>query len=261
MPPQTLIQQAAEAIILKEGNTIIKRRIIKGYRIKEIDEKLRLRRTRAEAKIIEKLQNTIDVPKILKADEKSKEIIMEFIDGKKLSEHLDELTLEQQKLICQELGKNITKMHDKEIIHGDLTTSNMILVENPCNKHNKTNKNNANNPPQNTDNLMINKNKEYNSVMPEQEEGMKEAKLIKTNESDAKNNFKVFLIDFGLSFHSKKIEDNAVDIHLLKQALESRHFQHWKVLFDSFLTGYNPKDKIQILKQLEKVELRGRYKH
>ena len=257
MPPQ-IIQQAAEAIIIKDNDNIIKRRIAKGYRIKEIDEKLRLRRTRSEAKIMEKIQEKINVPKIIKVDEKSKEIIMEFIDGLKLSDNLDSLNNSEQ--VCQELGKNIAKMHDLNIIHGDLTTSNMILVKNPHHENNKTNKNNENSPLQIADNLTINKNKKYNSVMPEQEDGMEEAKLIKTDKPNTKDN-QVFLIDFGLSFHSSKIEDKAVDLHLLKQALESRHFQHWQVLFGAFLTGYNPNDKIQILKQLEKVELRGRYKH
>jgi len=219
---QTIIQQAAEAIIIKDNNCIIKRRIAKGYRIKEIDEKLIARRTRAEAKIMEKLQNIVNVPKIIKADEKTKEIIMEFIEGKKLSENLDNSNLEQQKQIMQKLAEEIAKLHNENMIHGDLTTSNMILKENTCNKTNETTKTNENNPPQ-------------------------------------KNN--IFLIDFGLSFHSKKIEDKAVDLHLLKQALESRHFQNWHVLFNSFLLAYNPKDKTQILKQLEKVELRGRYKH
>lgn len=73
--------------------------------------------------------------------------------------------------------------------------------------------------------------------------------------------FKIYLIDFGLGFQNARIEDKAVDIHLFRQALESKHFKHWEKLFHSFLSGYSPKDKKQILERLEKVEARGRYKH
>ena len=74
-------------------------------------------------------------------------------------------------------------------------------------------------------------------------------------------NEEIYFIDFGLGFISRKIEDKAVDLHLLKEALEARHFEHWKILFDDVLKGYkNSKDSDKVLKQLEKVERRGRYK-
>ena len=77
--------------------------------------------------------------------------------------------------------------------------------------------------------------------------------------SKIKNKF-VF-IDFGLSFHSLRVEDKAVDLHLIKQALESKHFKHWEKLFHAVLDGYEPVHKEKIIRQLEKVEARGRYKH
>ena len=72
---------------------------------------------------------------------------------------------------------------------------------------------------------------------------------------------KVYLIDFGLAFHSTRIEDKAVDLHLLRQALEARHFLNYKKLFKAVLSGYNPENKVKILGQLKKVESRGRYRH
>ncbi|MCX6749275.1 MAG: hypothetical protein NTW17_00835 [Candidatus Pacearchaeota archaeon] len=73
--------------------------------------------------------------------------------------------------------------------------------------------------------------------------------------------FKIFFIDFGLGFISPKIEDKAVDLHLLKQALEAKHFTHWYELFNEVLKGYSfSKNSKQVLKQLKKVEARGRYK-
>ncbi|MBI2575092.1 Kae1-associated serine/threonine protein kinase, partial [Candidatus Woesearchaeota archaeon] len=73
---------------------------------------------------------------------------------------------------------------------------------------------------------------------------------------------KVYFIDFGLSFFSDKAEDKAVDLHLLKQALQSRHNAVWKQCFEAALKGYAktyPRHR-EVLARLEKVEKRGRYK-
>jgi TP53 regulating kinase-like protein len=74
-------------------------------------------------------------------------------------------------------------------------------------------------------------------------------------------NSKVYLIDFGLSYISSKIEDKAVDLHLIKQALEAKHFQNHEDLFKAFCKGYIWKDSKKILERLNIVEKRGRYKH
>lgn len=71
---------------------------------------------------------------------------------------------------------------------------------------------------------------------------------------------KVFLIDFGLSFRSQRVEDRAVDIHLLKQVLNSSHPKVAEEAWNSFLEGYRPEDREEVLEQLEEVEKRGRYK-
>ncbi len=72
---------------------------------------------------------------------------------------------------------------------------------------------------------------------------------------------KVFLIDFGLSFRSQRNEDKAVDIHLLKQVLNSSHPEIAEEAWDNFLEGYREYEKSEeVLKQLKDVESRGRYK-
>lgn len=70
----------------------------------------------------------------------------------------------------------------------------------------------------------------------------------------------VFLIDFGLSFRSERVEDKAVDIHLLKQVLNSSHPRAKDEAWENFLEGYDPEDREEILEQLKEVEQRGRYK-
>lgn len=199
---ENIIARGAEAVLIEQDGKIIKRRLKKGYRLEEIDEKLRKLRTRKEAKLLERAGKIIFVPKVLKVDEKKKEIDMEFIDGKKLSQYLDEFELKKQKEICFKIGEEISKLHENDIIHGDLTTSNMILKDE-----------------------------------------------------------RVYFIDFGLGFENGRIEDKAVDLHLLRQALEAKHFLHWKELFEEVKKGYKEyKDSEEVLRQFEKVEKRGRYK-
>lgn len=70
----------------------------------------------------------------------------------------------------------------------------------------------------------------------------------------------LYFIDFGLSYVSTRIEDKAVDIHLFKQALESKHHTVAHEAFKIFLDNYNPKSRVQILARLAVVEQRGRYK-
>ncbi len=222
MTPQT-IQQGAEAIIYKINNKVVKERIPKSYRLKELDNKLRKKRTKSEAKIINKLQGIIPVPELLADPGMGRMIHMQYINGKKLSEHLESLDYKQ---ICKQIAQTISKLHNQDIIHGDLTTSNMIYV-----KNNKTNKTPSSHP-----NLLIN-----NSNKGEQEG-------------------KVYLIDFGLSFHSHKIEDKAVDLHLIQQALNAKHFKIANQAIKIILNNYKPLRYKEILEKLKVVESRGRYK-
>jgi Kae1-associated kinase Bud32 len=197
-----IIAQGAEAKIILSNNFVIKDRIRKNYRIKELDDKIRKSRTKSEMKLLEKANKIINAPIPVQSKEFDK-IKMPFIDGKKLSDYLDYFQLEKQKEICKQIGTSIAKLHDNNIIHGDLTTSNMILKDNS-----------------------------------------------------------IFFIDFGLGYISTKIEDKAVDLHLLKQALEARHFKKWTLLWKSVESGYKTsKESSKVLEKLIAVERRGRYKH
>ena len=122
-----IVAQGAEAVLIRRGTELIKRRVVKGYRIKKLDEKIRKLRTRSEAKLLEKADNLIFVPKVLKVDEEGKELIMGFVEGAKLSQSLD--SMRNWREVCIAIGENIAKLHNEGIIHGDLTTSNMIWAE------------------------------------------------------------------------------------------------------------------------------------
>lgn len=215
----------AEAEIILSENFVIKNRVKKSYRVPELDEKIRKLRTRSEAKLLEKAAKIINSPKPLENKELFK-IKMPFIKGGKLSENLGGFDLKKQKEICRKIGESVAKLHDEGIIHGDLTTSNMIYVS----------------------------GNELDLVKNLSREKRRESK-------SKKENFKVFLIDFGLGFISRKTEDKAVDLHLFKQAVEAKHFKYWKEIFQEFIGGYKiSKDSGKVLEQFKKVEQRGRYK-
>ncbi len=190
----------AEAVLYKVDGHLVKERVSKSYRLPEIDNKIRKLRTRSERRLLERAYEVINVPKVLDHCDSAITVDMEFVSGLKLSSSLD--SLKNRKEICVKIGSQVAKLHDNGIIHGDLTTSNMILKDK-----------------------------------------------------------KVFFVDFGLGFMSDKIEDMAVDLHLLKQALESKHYLHYEESFKAVLRGYKKCKKFdEVLSRLDKVERRGRYK-
>jgi Kae1-associated kinase Bud32 len=117
------IAQGAEAVIYQKDNIIIKERIQKNYRISEIDGPLRRSRTRREAKVLQKLEN-FPAPQLLEFSDKEMTIKMELIPGEKVRDIITETNYVK---IGQEIGKKVAQLHNMDIIHGDLTTSNMIL--------------------------------------------------------------------------------------------------------------------------------------
>ncbi len=127
MEKEKIIAKGAEAVLIHKGDSLIKRRVSKGYRHPELDKWIRTRRTRRESKILDKVSKTINSPKLLNSDEAKTEIEMQFVGGKVLSDNLDKLSKKDSLKICFDIGSEIGLLHSMDIIHGDLTTSNMIL--------------------------------------------------------------------------------------------------------------------------------------
>ena len=163
----------------------------------EIDEKLRRNRSKAEFNIMRFLyESGLNVPRPLKYIESKKEIWMEKIEGKRLAE---EFSVND----ANSIGILVAEMHNFGIIHGDLTTANII-----------------------------------------------------------KNDKKLYIIDFGLSYHSSKDEDFASDIFLFKNALKSKHNDLYKEAYRSFLNAYKSKIRKEfkgIDTHLKDIEERRRY--
>ena len=74
---------------------------------------------------------------------------------------------------------------------------------------------------------------------------------------------KLFMVDFGLSHHTVKPEDHAVDLRLIKEILNSAHAKIMKKAWDNFILGYKAEVGtsrfLKILNLVADIESRGRY--
>tara|TARA_Y100000310_G_C20426165_1_gene689179 strand:+ start:223 stop:831 length:609 start_codon:yes stop_codon:yes gene_type:complete len=119
------IAQGAEAVLFKDRGTVIKERLSKSYRLPQIDESLRKFRTRREAKVLGKLQElNFPAPKLENFSDERMSIVMDFIPGEKLRDILRNGDEYQQ--LAKEVGEKVGRLHANDMVHGDLTTSNMI---------------------------------------------------------------------------------------------------------------------------------------
>jgi TP53 regulating kinase-like protein len=122
---KTLLKKGAEAniyIINWYGKKAISKiRVAKHYRHKLLDNEIRRHRTIREADMIYAAKKTgVISPFIYFIDPSHAEIIMEFIEGI----NVKEVVTPQ---LCSKIGRYAALLHDNNIIHGDLTTSNFIL--------------------------------------------------------------------------------------------------------------------------------------
>ena len=132
-----IIKQGAEAKLYSgtwNGNEcLVKERFVKNYRLPEVDKSLTKSRIKAEQKTTKRCEESgIKVPKLFHVDFNERKIYMEYfhkaITDKeyifKLEKSSDFNALDE---LCSKIGSIVGKFHANNIIHGDLTTSNMLI--------------------------------------------------------------------------------------------------------------------------------------
>jgi TP53 regulating kinase-like protein len=118
-----IIARGAEAVLSEEGGTLLKDRVRKGYRAPELDKRLRARRTRLESSALRKAAlGKVNVPRVLSVDDKTCKIEMDFLDGPTLK---NRFSIDLMPAVAEQ----VIRLHSAGIIHGDLTTSNMIIKD------------------------------------------------------------------------------------------------------------------------------------
>jgi len=130
--PNDIIEKGAEANIYPgrwmNESVIIKNRLSKSYRIEEIDTYLRKIRTKGEAKLLGEAKKCgVKTPIVFDVDKLENSIVMEKIQGTLVKYIIDNNDLPAVKQVCTKIGENLAQLHDCSIIHGDLTSSNLIL--------------------------------------------------------------------------------------------------------------------------------------
>ena len=123
--PDELIAKGAESNIVKSDylgeKAVLKDRIPKGYRISEIDNKIRRARCKLEARLLSDAKRAgVVTPILYDVNLADKSILMEEIDGVMVKDIIDED-------LAFKIGENISRLHSADIIHGDITTSNIML--------------------------------------------------------------------------------------------------------------------------------------
>jgi TP53 regulating kinase-like protein len=203
-----LLKKGSEADLLLIDwygkRALSKLRTQRFYRNPILDKELRHRRTIHEAEMLSKAKEArIRSPYVYFLDTCRNEIIMEYIEGAILKSVFSvDLALK--------LGECIAKLHSKNIIHGDITTSNFILENHSQNKHTE-----------------------------------------------------LAIIDFGLSFFSQRLEDMASDVRMLKEVLNSVHYEIFDQAFLNFSEEYSSFSPLgrgrKVLRKVDEIQSRGRY--
>jgi TP53 regulating kinase-like protein len=177
------------------------------YRLPELDKLIRSQRTVHEAQMIHQSKLAgVSSPHLYYLSPQESLLVMEFVEGRRLKTLLLEadLTKGRVEALAEEFGRNIARLHAAGIMHGDLTTSNVIV------------------------------------------------------DGDG-----LSLIDFGLAIHSLKLEDQAVDLRLIKETLTGAHYDVSKTFMHSLLSGYSSvlgeRRAEAATKKLAEIERRGRY--
>jgi TP53 regulating kinase and related kinases len=175
------------------------------YRHDSLDLTIRTQRTLHEAEMIHRAKEAgVASPLLFFIDVPRSTIVMEFIEGPRLKELVSSTQSAQVTPLFKALGKKVASLHSSGIMHGDLTTSNVI--------------------------------------------------------ASARG---LVLIDFGLSVYTMRLEDQAVDIRLIKETLTGAHPSQAKAALDALFEGYaefRGEAKLKaVARQLKDIERRGRY--
>jgi len=130
--PKEILAKGAESDIYSsywmDEETISKVRNGKNYRIKEIDEKIRKARTKKEAKLLTDVKKSgVRSPILYDIDLLNKSIVMEKIIGPLFKDFIETLDDNEKESLSIAIGENIGRMHKSDIIHGDITSSNIII--------------------------------------------------------------------------------------------------------------------------------------
>jgi len=124
-----LTGEGAEAKIYKTTllgeEVLVKKRIKKNYRVASLDEKIRKERTKKEARILSKLFTAgVNCPELKFCDASEFSVYFTFIKGGLAR------NCKLEKNFFRKAGEQLALIHEQGVVHGDFTTSNLIISKN-----------------------------------------------------------------------------------------------------------------------------------
>ena len=146
----------------------------------------------------------VPTPMVYWVDVHRYSIAMEFLQGKQLKQLVPDLAVDRLQEVTSEFGKLIGLLHRGGVVHGDPTTSNVIVNQEP----------------------------------------------------------NIWLVDFGLAEMNATVEMKGVDLHLMKRAFETTHWDLETIMWNAALDGYRTiqgHETEQVLDRVEEIRERGRY--
>ena len=97
------------------------------YRLQVLDEAIRRQRTVHEAEMIHLARKAgVVSPFLYNVDIKSSTLVMQFVRGDRVKDLVESLSGSQLDRLFFEFGQDVAKLHHFGIMHGDLTTANVV---------------------------------------------------------------------------------------------------------------------------------------
>ncbi len=199
----------AESVIFKvnlwDNQFVLKWRQTKPYLLKDIDSQLNKTRTSRECKMLTTARTLgVPTPAVYSVDLINYTILMDYIEGTQFKQMANTLSSERLTKLCHQFGHLIAVLHRADMVHGDPTTSNLIV--------------------------------------------------------DSKYN--LWMVDFGLSEMNATVEMKGADLHLIRRALETTHWDLEEVMLTATLDGYLDtleEDANDAISRMSEIRERGRY--
>jgi TP53 regulating kinase-like protein len=208
-PKGTLLYRGAEADVIKAEwcgmPAVYKVRKRLPYRLAELDAEIRRQRTLREGEMIRSAKRTgVCAPYLYFVDPGRATLVMEFIEGERMKDLVSSIPSRESSPLFDQLGAEVARLHAAGIMHGDLTTANVL-----------------------------------------------------------RRNRELVFVDFGLSVHSSRVEDHAVDLRLIKETIVGAHSEIAQPALASLFHGYGgvvgDRRAAAVFRQLKAIERRGRY--
>ena len=109
--------------------TVRKLRLPKAYRVEPLDQALRARRTTHEAQLLHDSKRAgVPAPTVFLLDTREATLLTSYVEGERLRERLLQSSRQGSISYGAHVGRLVGQLHGAGIIHGDLTTSNMIVA-------------------------------------------------------------------------------------------------------------------------------------